>query len=136
MRFNSLWKMMRSNEYTNYCWINSLLLHLKKISTELVEVQKCELVLRRNFRTAKYPYGKISYSENPLRRIFVTAKFRYGEIFLRRNFLRRNFLRRNFLRRNLLVPVRTLGWRCAFMHSGGVYENFHTLSYFLPRSLT
>ena len=35
-----------------------------------------EIILRRNFRTAKYPYGENSY-----------GKFLYGEVSLRRNFL-------------------------------------------------
>ena len=39
------------------------------------------LFLRRNFRTAKYPYCKISYGEISLRRNFLPANFLYGEIF-------------------------------------------------------
>ena len=94
------------------------------ISSELVQVQERtqknlhtaklpygELILRRNFRTAKYLYVEISYSEISLRRNFLTVKFNYGEISLKRNFLRQNFPRRNFLRRNFrsrIVPYGTV----------------------------
>ena len=61
-------------------------------SSELVEVQKRmrkkfytakllygEPILRRNFRTVKYPYDEIFYGEISFRRNFLTVKFPNGE---------------------------------------------------------
>ena len=69
-----------------------------------------ELILQRDFRTAKYPCCEISYDEMSLRRNFHTAKLLSGEVSFRRNFLRRNSPRRNFLRRKFRSRSRRLEW--------------------------
>ena len=50
-----------------------------------------EIFLRRNFRTAKFPYGEIFVRRIFLRRDFLTAKFPYGEFYSRRNFFKAKF---------------------------------------------
>ena len=76
-------------------------------SSDLVEVKKhtrrniykANFFIRRNFPTAKYPYGEISKGENSLRRNFLREKLSYGKISPQRSFPRRNFPQRNNLPR-------------------------------------